>query len=145
MATATDRVRLGTCVTPLPRRRPWKLAREALTLDHLSGGRAVLGVGLGDLNDHGWAAFGEPVDDRERAGLADNALDIIRGLWTGESFSYRGGRYAVDPVTFRPRPVQSPSLPVWVGGGWPGRAVIGRAARCDGICAYRRPHDGDWA
>src|SRR5438045_2005734 len=108
MALCTKSIHLGTTVTPLSRRRPWKLAREAVTLDHLSGGRLTLGVGLGDLSDPGFGAVGEATDNVERAGLLDEALDIIVGLWSGEPFSYEGRHFHLEEVTFRPRPVQQP-------------------------------------
>src|SRR5213595_3084301 len=90
IAMSTERVRLGTAVTPLSRRRPWKLAREAVTLDHLSGGRLTLGVGLGDLNDPGFGRVGEVTDARPRGAMLDEALDVLAGLWSGEPFSYQG-------------------------------------------------------
>src|SRR5262252_9411338 len=98
MALATSRVRLGTMVTPLARRRPWKLAREAVTLDHLSGGRVILGVGLGDTTDTTFAGFGEETDLATRAAMTDEALEVLAGLWTGEPFSYEGRHYCVDEV-----------------------------------------------
>jgi alkanesulfonate monooxygenase SsuD/methylene tetrahydromethanopterin reductase-like flavin-dependent oxidoreductase (luciferase family) len=136
MATATRSVRLGTEVTPLSRRRPWKLARELVTLDHLSDGRVTLAVGLGDTNDRGFGAVGEATDVRTRAQLVDEALEIIDGLWTQERFSFSGRHYEVNDVSFQPRPIQQPRIPIWIGGGWPNRGVKNRALRWDGICAY---------
>jgi hypothetical protein len=136
MAMSTHRVRLGTEVTALPRRRPWKLAREVATLDHLSGGRMVLGVGLGDVNDPGFAGFGEPIEATVRAQLVDESLAIIDGLWKGEPFSFSGRHYHLDELTFLPKPVQQPRVPIWVGGGWPNPGLKRRATRWDGICAY---------
>jgi alkanesulfonate monooxygenase SsuD/methylene tetrahydromethanopterin reductase-like flavin-dependent oxidoreductase (luciferase family) len=144
MALRTQRIRLGTAVTPLPRRRPWKLAREAVSIDHLSNGRLVLGVGLGDVGEPGFARFGETVDARQRAELVDESLDILAGLWSGEPFSYRGKHYTVNEVTFLPRPVQSPRIPIWVGGGWPMKGPVQRAARWDGAMLYKQPADGTW-
>src|ERR1700730_5324126 len=92
-ATATSRVRLGALVTPLSRRRPWKVARETVTLDHLSGGRLIFGAGLGGSAAEGFATefddLGEQADLRARAGMLDEALEIIAGLWSGEPFSFR--------------------------------------------------------
>jgi alkanesulfonate monooxygenase SsuD/methylene tetrahydromethanopterin reductase-like flavin-dependent oxidoreductase (luciferase family) len=145
MAISTNHIRLGTEVTPLSRRRPWKLARETVTLDHLSGGRLTLGVGIGDVNDPGYANVGEATDARLRAAMVDEALDILAGLWSGQPFNYQGQHYQVRDLTFLPRPVQTPRIPIWVGGGWPNTGPTRRAARWDGSCLYKVPETGDWA
>lgn len=137
MATRTSRVRLGTMVTPIARRRPWKLARESVTLDHLSGGRLVLGVGVGDGADVSFAAFGEEADLRARAAMVDEALDVLVGLWSGEPFRYEGRHYRVREVTALPPPVQRPRIPIWIGGAYPNPGPLRRAARWDGACLYR--------
>ncbi|HSR22130.1 MAG TPA: LLM class flavin-dependent oxidoreductase [Candidatus Eisenbacteria bacterium] len=142
MALATSRVRLGTMVTPLARRRPWKLAREAVTLDHLSGGRLILGVGLGDTADTTFACFGEQTDLAARAGMVDEALDVLVGLWSGRPFAYQGRHYRVGEVTCLPRPVQQPRIPIWIGGGYPNAGPLRRAARWDGACLYRATAPG---
>lgn len=134
IAVRTSRIRIGPLVTPVSRRRPWKLARETVTLDHLSNGRLILGVGLGDTSDLGFAPVGEPTNPIERAELLDEGLDVLMGLWSGESFSYHGRHYHVDGVTFLPTPLQKPRIPIWVGGFWPHQGPIRRAARWDGIC-----------
>lgn len=136
MAVATSRVRLGTMVTPLTRRRPWTLARETVTLDHLSGGRLILGAGSGDPTDFTYAAFGEETRASARASLLDEALDVLAGLWSGRPFSYRGRHFRVSEVTLLPRPVQQPRIPVWIGGAFPSRGPLRRAARWDGACLY---------
>lgn len=136
MASTTQRVVLGTEVSAISRLRPWKLARELATLDHLSDGRMVLGVGLGDLNDGAWAAVGEATDLRTRAELVDESLAILDGLWSGEPFAFEGRHYTIEEVVFRPTPVQRPRVPIWIGGGWPNRGVKRRAPRWDGCCAY---------
>lgn len=110
MALSTSRIRLGTDVTPLSRRHPWKLARETVTLDHLSGGRLVLGVGLGDPNDPGITGIGETTTVRQRAAMVDEALDILVGLWSGKPFQYHGTYYDLEEVTFLPQPVQRPAF-----------------------------------
>lgn len=133
IAAVTTRIRLGPLVTPLPRRRPWKLAREAVTLDHLSKGRLVLGVGIGTPVEADFAPFGEPTDARERAQLLDEGLEIVTGLWSGEPFRHNGQRYRLNEVTFLPRPVQRPRIPIWVGGAWPHRGPMRRAAHWDGV------------
>ncbi|HET9496200.1 MAG TPA: TIGR03619 family F420-dependent LLM class oxidoreductase [Chloroflexia bacterium] len=133
MAAATSRIRLGTHVTPLPRRRPWKLAREVVTLDHLSNGRFTLGLGIGeDRFGREYSAFGEPTDDRLHGEMLDEGIDVLRGLWSGEPFSCHGKHYHIDDVTFLPRPVQ-PTIPIWIGAWWPHKKPFRRAARCDGI------------
>jgi alkanesulfonate monooxygenase SsuD/methylene tetrahydromethanopterin reductase-like flavin-dependent oxidoreductase (luciferase family) len=137
MALRTERLRIGLAVVALTRRRPWKVAREAVTLDHLSNGRLILGVGLGDVTGSDFAAFGEETDARRRAGMLDEALEVLVGLWSGEPFSYRGEHYQVDEVTFLPRPVQRPRIPIWVGGEYPLPGPTRRAARWDGSCLYK--------
>jgi len=137
MAMTTSRIRLGTMVTPIARRRPWKLAREAVTLDHLCGGRLILGAGLGDPTDRTFGAFGEETDLRARAGMVDEALEVVTGLWSGEPFSYDGRHYHVREVTGLPPPVQRPRIPIWIGGAYPNPGPIRRAARWDGACLYR--------
>lgn len=147
IAVRTTRVRLGTMVTPLARRRPWKVARETVGIDMLSGGRMVLGVGLGDTGEHvlgdaSFSAFAEAGDPRVRAQMLDEALDVVAGLLTAEPFSFAGDHYTVRDVTFRPAPVQRPRVPIWVGGGYPYRGPTRRAARWDGCCLYRtETHD----
>src|SRR5215203_5366850 len=135
MAMCTERVRIGAVLTPPARRRPWKLARETVALDHLSGGRLVLPVGLGALEDGGFSKVGEPKDKKVRARLLDESLEILTGLWSGEPFSYEGEHYRLEEMTFLPQPVQRPRIPVWVVGAWPSRKSMGRALRYDGVLA----------
>jgi alkanesulfonate monooxygenase SsuD/methylene tetrahydromethanopterin reductase-like flavin-dependent oxidoreductase (luciferase family) len=136
MAMLTGRVRIGAVLTPPARRRPWKLARETVALDHLSGGRLVLPVGLGALDDGGFAKVGEPTDRRVRAQLLDESLEILTGLWSGEPFSYSGEHYQLEEMTFLPPPVQSPRIPIWVVGAWPSEKSMRRALRYGGLLAY---------
>jgi alkanesulfonate monooxygenase SsuD/methylene tetrahydromethanopterin reductase-like flavin-dependent oxidoreductase (luciferase family) len=133
MAVGTQRVRLGIMVTPLARRRPWKVAREAVALDALSGGRFTLGVGLGGGAQAEFAAFGESPDPRVRAELLDEGLAILDGLWSGEPFEFEGAHHRVTGAQFTPRPVQKPRVPVWVAGRWPNRRPFRRAAGWDGV------------
>lgn len=142
MATRTERVRLGALVTPLSRRRPWKVARETVTLDHLSGGRLVLSVGLGTLDDGGFGKVGEATDRRTRAALLDESLAIITGLWRGEPFVYDGQHYHVAEMTFTPPPVQTPRIPIWVVGAWPRARSMARALRYDGLLPNAINPDG---
>lgn len=132
MAMRTRRVRLGAIVTPPSRRRPWKLAREAMTLDHLSHGRLILPVGLGAIDDQGFGNVGEATDRKVRAALLDESLQILTGLWSGEPFAFQGEHYQFGPMTFRPTPVQ-PRIPIWVVAAWPRPKSMARALRYDGI------------
>ena len=118
IASRTERIRIGPLITPLARRRIQKLARETVTLDHLSGGRVTLGVGLGDDKNGEFEPFGDPGDPRDRARLLDHGLEELGGYWSGE---------------FQPTPVQQPRIPVWVAGRWPNRRPLRRAARWDGF------------
>jgi alkanesulfonate monooxygenase SsuD/methylene tetrahydromethanopterin reductase-like flavin-dependent oxidoreductase (luciferase family) len=136
MAMRTERVRIGAMLTPPARRRPWKLARETIALDHLSGGRLVLPVGLGAVDDGGFSKVGEPTDRKVRARLLDESLEILTGLWSGEPFSYEGEHYRLEEMTFLPRPVQRPRVPIWVVGAWPSERSMRRALRYDGVLAY---------
>lgn len=131
MAMRTEHIRLGTAVTALARRRPWQLARQLATLDHLSGGRMILAVGLGDPLD--FSRFGETADSRVRAEMLDEGLEILAGLWSGEAFSYEGRHFHLDEVTFLPRPRQVPRIPVWVGGSAERKGPPERAGRWDGF------------
>ncbi|HXW45204.1 MAG TPA: LLM class flavin-dependent oxidoreductase [Streptosporangiaceae bacterium] len=144
MTVATSRVRLGTSVTPLPRRRPWQLASEAVTLDHLSQGRLILGVGSGDTQDPGFTATGEPLRRAIRAELLDESLEIVTRLWTGEPVTFRGRHFKLDGLRMSPRPVQQPRIPVWIGGQWTLSGVRARVTRWDGSCAYKGPTDQEW-
>lgn len=132
-AMATERVRIGAIIQPLSRRRPWKVARESITLDHVSSGRFVLCVGLGALDDSAWGRVGEATDRRIRAERLDETLQILTGLWTGEPFGFAGEHYRFEPMAFRPRPLQEPRIPIWVVGAWPSERSMARAARWDGL------------
>lgn len=139
IATSTRRVRLGTMVTPLSRRRPWKVARETVTLDHLSQGRLILPVGLGAAGDWGFTKVGEEMDRKIRAERLDEALAILAGLWSGQAFSYTGRHYQVQEMTFVPPPVQRPRIPIWVVGAWPRPKSLRRALQWDGILPAKMP------
>ncbi len=139
MAQRTERVRLGTMLTPLPWRRPWKVASQVATLDQLSGGRAILAVGLGAVGT-GLGTTGEPTDRRERAALLDEGIDLIAGLFEGK-VHYSGERYGIDLEEMRHSidldrtvaPVQKPRPPIWVVGAWPRPKSMRRVLRCDGL------------
>ena len=145
-AMVTERIRLGTMLTPLSRMRPWKLASETVTLDHLSDGRVILAVGLGAV-DTGFAEFGEVTDRKTRAELLDEGLDILTGLWRGQPFSYTGKHYTVTPTDFNPPPppVQQPRIPIWVVGAWPRPKSLRRALRYDGLLPTVITADGSGA
>ncbi len=137
MAMRTERVRLGTMLTPLPWRRPWKVASQVATLDRLSGGRAILAVGVGAADD-ALGRTGEVTDLRERAALLDEGIDLILGLWRGE-MAYHGTHYDID-LSVRDdlasfRPAQSPP-PIWVVGKWPYPKSMQRVVRCAGWLPY---------
>lgn len=132
IALNTNRIRIGTTVTPLPRRRPWKVAREAVSIDRLSEGRMTLGVGIG-LGDWEWGDLGEQTDLKERGAMLDEALEILSGLWSGEPFQFEGKYFHIKDIQFLPKPVQQPRIPIWVGGFWPHKAPFRRAARWDGV------------
>jgi alkanesulfonate monooxygenase SsuD/methylene tetrahydromethanopterin reductase-like flavin-dependent oxidoreductase (luciferase family) len=142
IAMRTERIKIGTMVAALTRRRPWKMARETVTLDHVSQGRLIFGVGAGDGSDRGFTDFGEESDARKRANLLDESLAILQGLWSGQSFSYSGEHYHLKEITFLPPPVQVPRIPIWIGGMWPREGPMARAARLDGINAFTKRDDG---
>ena len=142
LAMRTERVKLGTMITPLSRRRPWKVARETMTLDRLSNGRLILPVGLGALDDGAFSRVGEEQDRRARAELLDESLDILAGLWSGEPFSYSGAHYTLQEMRFLPTPTQQPRIPIWVVGAWPRTKSMRRAVRWDGLIPSKIGEDG---
>ena len=128
IAVSTQRLLLGTAVTPVARRRPHVLAHQVATLDVLSGGRVVLGAGLGGSPSE-FGKFGEATDEKVRAAMLDEGLDVLRRLWSGEEVTHRGAHYIVDAVKLAPTPAQD-HLPIWIGGNrGPSQR---RAARWDG-------------
>jgi hypothetical protein len=142
-AMRTERIRLGTMITPLSRMRPWELASKTVTLDHLSNGRVILAVGLGAI-DTGFAEFGEVTDRKTRAELLDEGLDILTGLWRGQPFNYDGKHYHIKETKFfpPPSPVQRPRIPIWVVGAWPKAKSMQRALRYDGLLPNRMDENG---
>ena len=135
----TERIRIGPLVTPATRRRPIKLARETVTIDRLSNGRLILGVGSG----FGWEydGLGEEIDPKVRGAMLDELLDVLTGLWSGEPYVHHGAHYHVEvrlpwrdqPAAFEPAPIQKPRIPIWVAGMWPNKPPFRRAARWDGV------------
>jgi alkanesulfonate monooxygenase SsuD/methylene tetrahydromethanopterin reductase-like flavin-dependent oxidoreductase (luciferase family) len=141
IATATEAIRFGPMVTPLARRRPAKVARETATLDRLSGGRLTLGVGLG--SDHFANEFsitGEELDDRRRAEMLDESLEILTASWSGKPVHHRGQHYTVDGMRFLPRPVQRPGVPIWVASYYGNTKPMRRAARHQGFFPVNLEH-----
>src|SRR4051812_21162261 len=135
-ALATRRIRLGTLVTPVARRRPHQLARQVSTLDNLSRGRTILGAGLGAPIEDEYGSFGEPTNPRLLAERLDEGLELLNRYWSGEPVSHTGRHYQVQDVALVPTPVQRPRVPVWIGGYWPRRAPMRRAARWDGVVPH---------
>lgn len=145
-AMRTERIRLGTLLSPVSRMRPWKLASEAATLDNLSGGRVIMSVGLGAL-DTGFASFGEVTDRKARAERLDEGLDIMTALWAGAPVEYAGKHYQLTgakPHLAPPPPVQQPRIPIWVVGAWPRMKSMRRATRWDGLLPVKMDDGGSF-
>ncbi len=147
MAQRTTRLRLGTMLTPLPWRRPWKVASQVVTLDQVSEGRAILAVGLG-ATDASLGQTGEVLDRRQRAEMLDEGIDLIRGFWDGQ-LRFDGRHYtadlaARDDLAEVARPVQA-RIPIWVVGVWPRQKSMQRVLRCDGLIPAFMAEDGSGA
>ena len=143
-AMVTERIKLGTMLTPLPRRKPWDVASQVATLDNLSRGRIILAVGLGAGDDR-WNLFEDIEDRRVRAAKLDEGLDMLTGLWSGAPFTYQGQHYQARPTEemVPPPPVQRPRVPIWVVGLWPSKRSMRRVARWDGwLPNYALPDGG---
>jgi alkanesulfonate monooxygenase SsuD/methylene tetrahydromethanopterin reductase-like flavin-dependent oxidoreductase (luciferase family) len=135
VAAMTERLRLGPLVTPLARRRPWVLARQTTSVDHLSDGRLIFGIGLAD---DGWKSeptelLEQAAEEQESQALLDEALAVLLALWSGKPVHHDGDRLHVDSAPFLPTPVQLPRIPIWATSRSPDRASLLRAARVDGI------------
>jgi alkanesulfonate monooxygenase SsuD/methylene tetrahydromethanopterin reductase-like flavin-dependent oxidoreductase (luciferase family) len=134
IAARTSRIRIGTMVTPVSRRRPWKLARECVTADHLSKGRLILSVGLGAATDDaGFFKVGETMDLRLRAERLDEGLAILDGLWKGTALTFAGQHFQVEGMTMVPPPVQKPRIPIWVVAVWQKPKSMRRMLAWDGV------------
>ena len=131
VAATTTRIRLGALVTPLPRRRPWVLSRQMATLDQLSDGRLIGGIGLGDDGWTEFSSFGEAVDPVFRGQMLDEALELLQRFLSGEALNYRGRHYTVNAPPLLPKPRQDP-LPMWGAVRWPNRKPLARIAKLDG-------------
>ena len=143
IACNTTHLRFGALVTPLSRRRPWKVARESATLDRLSDGRLVLGAGIGGDFYREFSGFGEEVGNKLHAEKLDEALQMLDELWSGEETSFKGEHYQLTDIQFHPTPVQQPRIPIWLAGVWPGTKPFQRAAKWDGIFPIYRG-DGEF-
>ena len=146
-AMTTSRIRLGTMIIPAPLRRPWKLASESLALDHLSDGRLILGLGPGAVW-MGWQSFPDEVtDNRSRAEMLDETIDILTLLYQRKQFDYDGKHYhlkltLMDEMHYPSKPVQQPRIPLWVVGIWPRKRSMRRMLKCDGVFVEKRGPDG---
>jgi alkanesulfonate monooxygenase SsuD/methylene tetrahydromethanopterin reductase-like flavin-dependent oxidoreductase (luciferase family) len=138
IAQTTATMRLGTMVTPVSRRRPQVLAKHLTTLDHLSGGRAVLGVGLGDPSDLDFSDFGDEASYKVRAAMTDEALTVLAGLLGEGRVTFHGEHYDVE-ASVRPLPVQRPRIPIWVAGRAPNSRPLARARAWDGYAPIAKP------
>lgn len=132
-ALATSNLRLGTMVTPVARRRPEQLARQVATLDFLSGGRVIFCAGVGGPVGDEFGSFGDTTDPVALAERLDEGLELLGRYWSGERVNHHGRHYHVRDVTLLPSSVQRPRPPVWIGGSWPHRRPMRRAARWDGV------------
>ncbi|MDQ0892776.1 LLM class flavin-dependent oxidoreductase [Agromyces ramosus] len=146
-AMVTDRIRLGTMLTPVPRRRPWELAGQTMTVDRLSNGRVILSVGLGvpeEFEPRFWIFEDDP-GRKVRAELLDEELELLQPLWRGEPFAYEGRHFHAKRTDsmLPPAIVQEPRIPIWVVGVWPRMKSMRRVARYDGwIPNYAPPGAG---
>lgn len=141
IAAATERIRFGALVTPVARLRPEAFAQQTATLDRFSGGRLILGVGLGNP-DTQFVAFGHEGDVRIRAAQVDEFLALLVELWAGRAVDFDGVHFRARGVTLTPTPLQSPRIPIWIGADSANRAPRRRAARWDGFApvSHEWPH-----
>jgi len=133
IAGTTSRLRIGALITAFPRRRPWKLARETVTLDHYSAGRLIVGAGIGGDWWREYSAVGESPDNRVHGDMLDEGLAVLTGLWTGNPVKYQGKYYSLENAHFLPASFQTPRIPIWIAGVWSGTRPFRRAAQWDGI------------
>jgi alkanesulfonate monooxygenase SsuD/methylene tetrahydromethanopterin reductase-like flavin-dependent oxidoreductase (luciferase family) len=146
-AMVTQCIRLGTMIVPAPLRRPWRLASESLALDHLSDGRLILGLGPGAVW-MGWQSFPDEVtDNRSRAEMLDETIDILTLLYQCKQFDYDGKHYhlkltLMDTMHYPSKPVQQPRIPLWVVGVWPRKKSMRRILKCDGVFVEKRGAEG---
>ncbi|HXW35095.1 MAG TPA: LLM class flavin-dependent oxidoreductase [Acidimicrobiales bacterium] len=142
VACVTDTIRIGPMITPISRRRPQVLARQSVTLDHLSSGRLILGLGLGVDTSGELSKFGETVDATTRGDMLDEGVDLLVRLWSGESVDHQGTYYRADDLRFLPRPLQRPRIKIWLAARAEATRPVRRAARYDGMFAIDVDLDG---
>lgn len=142
MGYVTEKIIIGSTVTPLPRRKPWELAREVSTVDQISNGRVILGVGLGHPPEVEYKSFGEDTNVKIRREKLDESLAILQGLWKDEVFSFKGKHYNLEEMTFVPKPVNK-TIPIWVAGQYPLKGPINRASKYNGMIPLPMNFDGD--
>ena len=142
LAIETDRIRIGTNITAAARRRPQKLARETVTVDHLSNGRLIFGVGLGEPPEE-YTAYGDDSSRREIGERLDETLEVLEHMWSGKPFDHEGAHLTVRDAQFLPRPVQEPRIPVWTACAVPHTKPLERAARWDGVALASLRDDGN--
>jgi alkanesulfonate monooxygenase SsuD/methylene tetrahydromethanopterin reductase-like flavin-dependent oxidoreductase (luciferase family) len=121
-------------VINVARRRPWKLGRELVAIDHLSQGRLIIGAGLGD--EGSYIPYGEAGGLKVRAEKLDEGLEVLSGLLRGEEFEYTGKHYQIKKTQFKDKPIQEPHVPIWIGGLWPRKGPFRRASKYDGIMPH---------
>lgn len=140
IATRTDTITLGTWVTPVPRRQPWQLAQDLVTLDHLSAGRVLFGAGLG--NEQNYTTYGREWQPKQLGNQYDEALEILTGLWDDDPVTFHGNHYSVEGAELSLSPVQSPRIPIVMGCWWPNKKPFQRAATWDGIMPWAPSFQG---
>ena len=131
IAVQTEHIKIGAMITAIARRRPWKLARETVSLQNLSNGRLIFGAGLGDPVEWEFETFHEESDAKIRAQKLDEGLEVLTRLWTGETVNYEGKHYQISDATFLPTPIQP--IPIWTAGYFPNKAPINRASHFQGM------------
>lgn len=141
IAVSTSRIALGPMVVALPRRRPWKVAKEIITVDHLSRGRVIAGFGLGAPTKEEFGDFGEPTDLRARAELLDEGLGIIDVIFAGVTLDHAGSAYTVR-AHLSPRGYQRPRPPIWIASIGTNRGPLARARRWDGVFTLTKDFQG---
>ena len=139
LAAATSTIKLGPLITPLARRRPWKVSKEVATLDRLSNGRLVFGVGLGEPAELEFGAFGEDTSGRGRAERLDEGLDLLDQFLSGKAVTYHGKHYTISNASLMPPPLQQPRPPIWIAASLPARAGLRRAVKWDGCFPVKVP------
>ena len=132
IAMRTERIMLGTLLTPAPRRRPWVLGGQCVTVDQLSGGRVILSIGVGAFETVLGELPNEEHDMRVRGELLDETIDLLRAMWSGKPVEHEGKHYTVT-LPAGPKAARKRGIPIWCVGVWPHMKSMRRTLRCDGI------------